>query len=177
MPARTLAELGELLPAYARDTRGNLERIVATPGPHLTPRQHWGTVLAVAAAVRSPSATPALAFEARSRLEPTVVGAALGAASVMATNNVYFRARHLLQYDGLRAGLRMPLAGGSGAPRVDYELWCAAVSAVSGCESCLAEHEGSARAAGATREAVHDALRVAAVVAGAAAVLDAATLL
>jgi lipoyl-dependent peroxiredoxin subunit D len=51
------------------------------------------------------------------------------------------------------------------------------VAAVHGCEACVGEHETGARSAGATREAVNDALRIAAVVTSVAAALDADRLL
>ena len=178
MPAGGLERLRDALPAYARDAAANLDAVVAAPGRHLTDQQHWGTVLAVAAAVGAPTTTPLLAAEARPRLSPAAVDAALGAASVMAANAVYFRARHFLPdgYDGVRAGLRMRLATAPGVGRADFELWCVAVSAVEGCESCVRSHEAAARTAGLSREAVNDALRIAAVVHAVAATLEAADL-
>lgn len=176
-PVAALAELAARLPAYAADTRTNLERIVAAPGAHLTAPQHWGTVLATAAAVRSPAATAVLAAVARARLDDAAAEAALGAATLMATHNVYFRARHFLGYDDQRAGLRMRRSLSPGVPPADFEVWCTAVSAVAGCEACVVEHEAGARRAGLSREAVNDALRVAAVVAGVSAVIDSAALL
>jgi lipoyl-dependent peroxiredoxin subunit D len=178
MPADRLERLRDALPPYARDTAANLDAVVGTPGRHLTDQQHWGTVLAVAAAVRAPTTTPVLAAEARTHLSPAAVDAALGAASVMAANAVYFRARHFLHgaYDDARAGLRMRLAVAPGVGRADFELWCVAVSAVEGCESCVGSHEAAARAAGLSREAVNDALRIAAVVHAVAAALEASGL-
>jgi alkyl hydroperoxide reductase subunit D len=60
--------------------------------------------------------------------------------------------------------------------KADFELWCLAVSAITGCESCVASHEAVVREAGISREAVNDALRIAAVVHAAAVTLDAAEL-
>ena len=178
MSPDSLERLRDALPAYARDTATNMDAVVRAPGRNLTDQQHWGTVLAVAAAVRAPTTTPVLAAEARRHLAPAAADAALGAASVMAANAVYFRARHVLPdgYDGVRAGLRMRLATVPGVGRADFELWCTAVSAVEGCESCVASHEATARGAGLSRAAVNDALRIAAVVHAVAATLEAAGL-
>jgi alkyl hydroperoxide reductase subunit D len=178
MSAESLERLHDALPAYARDTAANLDAVVRVPGRHLTDQQHWGTVLAAAAAVHARTATPVLAAEARRHLTPAAADAALGAASVMAANAAYFRARHALPdaYDDVRAGLRMSLATAPGVGRADFELWCTAVAAVEGCESCVATHEAAARAAGLTVEAVNDGLRIAAVVRAVAATLEAAGL-
>ncbi|TMQ88728.1 alkyl hydroperoxide reductase [Actinomadura soli] len=108
---------------------------------------------------------PAEAFEA-----------AKGAASVMAMNNVYYRATHLIgdgTYATLPARLRMSIIGRPGVEKVDFELWCLAVSAVNGCGRCLESHERVVREAGLSRELVQEALRIAAVVNAVAATLDA----
>lgn len=173
-PPRSLAELGTWLPAYAADASRNLAAVLGAPGEHLTAQQHWSCVLAAAAVVRSPVASPALAGEARARLPREACDAALGAASTMAGNAVYFRARHFLHgsYDDLRAGLRSSSTLTPTSNRTDVELCCVVAAAILGCEACLQEHEAGARSAGATREAVNDALRIAAVVASVAATLD-----
>lgn len=177
--ATSLEGLRAELPAYAKDTKLNLGSVIGTLGQNLTEQQHWGAVLAVAAGTRSPAVIPALAAEARAHLSPEAADAALAAASVMAMNNVYYRARHLLHgaYDDVRAGLRMQVIGAPGVDKVDFELWCLAVSAINGCGQCLESHEHVVREAGMTREAVNDGLRIASVVAAAAATLEAAALL
>ncbi len=172
---RSLAELATWLPAYAADTSRNLTSVLMTPGEHLAPQQHWGCVLAAAAAVRSPSTSPALAGEARARLPRELADSALAVASVMAGHAVYFRARHFLHgsYDDLRAGLRSSATIAPTAPKADVELCSVVAAAIHGCEACVGEHEAGARSAGVTREAVNDALRIAAVVEAVAATLDA----
>ncbi len=173
-----LEQLREAMPTYAKDTKLNLGSVIGTLGQHLDEQQHWGTVLAVAAAVRSETTTPALAAEARARLSPEAADAALGAASVMAMNNIYYRAKHFLHgvYDDVRAGLRMQFIAAPGVAKVDFELWCLAVSTIAGCESCVGSHEQVVREGGLSREGVNDAIRIAAVIHAAAATLDAAEL-
>lgn len=176
---RNLTELAARLPAYAADTARNLAVVVGAPGEHLTAAQHWGCVLAAAAAVRSPAATPALAGEARARLPRESTDSALAVASVMAGHAVYFRARHFLRgsYDDLRAGLRSSATITPTTARADLELCCVVVAAIHGCEACVGEHETGARDAGVSREAVNDALRIASVVTSVAAAIDADHLL
>jgi alkyl hydroperoxide reductase subunit D len=56
---------------------------------------------------------------------------------------------------------------------VDFELWSLAVSAINGCGRCLEAHERVVTGQGLSREAVQDAVRIAAVIHGVAVVLDA----
>ncbi|TAK68570.1 MAG: alkyl hydroperoxide reductase [Actinomycetota bacterium] len=166
------------IPDWAKDTRLNLGSIVGTPAT-LSEQQHWGAVLASAAAVRSPRVLVELLEEARGHLSEAAVTAALSAASIMAMNNVYYRSRHLLdgRYDDLPARLRMQIIGSPGVPKVDFELWAISVSAINGCGSCLESHEHVVREGGLSREQVHDALRIAAVVSAAAQAVDTAAVL
>jgi alkyl hydroperoxide reductase subunit D len=173
-----LDELKEALPAYARDLKLNLGSVIGTST--LPEQLLWGTVLAVAIASRNDRVTTALAADARDHLSDTAFDGAAGAAAVMAQNNVYYRAKHLLAeggvagYDEIPARLRMQIIGSSGGvPKAEFEFWCLAVSAVNGCGSCLASHEHVVREGGITKEQVHEGLRIASTVHAVAATLQA----
>jgi len=167
------------LPAYARDTKLNLGAVIGTSP--LTAPQAWGTALACAVAARNPVVLREIAAEAGERLKPEVVEGAKAAASIMAMNNVYYRAKHLIgdeAYQTMPARLRMQVIGSAssgalGVDKLDFELWCLAVSAVTGCGVCLESHDRTLRSGGLSREVVHEALRIAAVVHAAAVTLDA----
>ncbi|PWR10253.1 alkyl hydroperoxide reductase [Micromonospora acroterricola] len=162
------------LPEYAKDIRLNLGSIVGTST--LTPVQAWGTALACAVASRNPVVLREIAAEALGHLEPEGVRAAKGAAAIMAMTNVYYRAKHLIgdeQYASTPARLRMQIIARPGVDKGDFELWCLAVSAINGCGVCLESHEKALRRSGFTREQVHEALRISAVVHAAAVTLDA----
>lgn len=162
------------LPGYAKDIKLNLGSTVSTST--LKPGQAWGTALACAVAARNPVVLREIAAEAASHLTPEAIEAAKGAATIMAMNNVYYRAKHLIgdeQYASMPARLRMQIIARPGVEKADFELWCLAVSAVTGCGVCLESHEKTLRASGFTREQVHEGLRIAAVVHAAAVALDA----
>ncbi|BCJ34708.1 alkyl hydroperoxide reductase AhpD [Actinocatenispora thailandica] len=174
MPELGLDTLKAALPEYAKDTKLNLGSVLGNG--QLPEQQLWGTALACAIAAGNATVTAELAAEATDRLKPEVVRAAKAAASIMAMNNVYYRAKHLIgdpEYQSLPAGLRMTVIGRPGVDKVDFELWCLAVSAVNGCGTCLESHEKTLREAGVPRGTVHDALRIAAVVTAAATTLSA----
>ena len=169
-----LDELKAALPAYAKDLKLNLGSVVGNS--ELPSQQLWGTVLACAIASRGARVLAELEPQARAELSAEAYTAAKSAAAVMAMNNVYYRTLHLLsdkEYGSLRAGLRMNVLGDPGVPKVDFELWSLAVSAVNGCGQCLDSHEQVLRRAGVDRETVQAAIRIAAVVQAVSVTLEA----
>ncbi|MFD7640063.1 alkyl hydroperoxide reductase [Kitasatospora sp. NPDC059795] len=169
-----LDELKAALPDYAKDLKLNLGSVIGNSD--LPEQQLWGTVLACAMATGSSAVLRELEPEAKSHLSAEAYQAAKGAAAIMAMNNVYYRTLHLLsdkEYGTMRAGLRMNIIGNPGVDKVDFELWCFAVSAINGCGQCLDSHEGVLRKAGVEREVVQASVKIAATVQAVASVLDA----
>jgi lipoyl-dependent peroxiredoxin subunit D len=170
----SLDTLREALPDYAKDLKLNLGALASETV--LNDQQKWGCFLAAAHAGGVGELVRAFEAEAETRMTPETRQAAKAAAAIMAMNNVYYRALHLLEndeYRTLRAGLRMNALANHGAAKVDFELWSLAVSAINGCGACLDSHEAELRQHGATNIQIQAALRIAAVVAGASAVLRA----
>jgi len=168
----TIEALRNLIPDYAKDQRLNLGSLASETV--LTEQQKWGCFLASAHAIGVAPVVQAIEAETVEKLSPEAREAAKAAAAVMAMNNVYYRALHLMQneeYRTLRAGLRMNILMNPGVERVDFELWCLAVSAVNGCGQCLDSHEEELRKRGLPATHVQTALRIAAVVAAVSAVL------
>jgi alkyl hydroperoxide reductase subunit D len=166
--------LKEALPEYAKDIKLNLSSMVNTS--KLSEQQLWGAVLATAIASRSARVVAELSAEAKTHLSEVAYVAAKGAAAIMAMNNVYYRGMHLLgdpEYQNLRAGLRMNFMAGHGVDKLDFELWSLAVSAINGCQRCLESHEQVLVKAGASREMVQEAVKIAAIVNSVAVTLEA----
>jgi alkyl hydroperoxide reductase subunit D len=95
--------------------------------------------------------------------------------SSLAMNNIYYRFTHLASaedYKTLPARLRMNVIGKPGVDKVDFELWCLAVSAINGCGVCVDSHEKILRGAGLSAEQIQAAARIAAVVHAVAATLE-----
>jgi alkyl hydroperoxide reductase subunit D len=170
----SLEALKSALPDYAKDTKLNLGSVIGTST--LPKQQLWGTALAVAVACRNEEVLREIDEDAQQHLSSEASAAAKSAASIMAMNNVYYRAKHLIgdeEYNTLPARLRMQIIGKPGVDKTDFELWCLAVSAITGCGVCLESHEKTVKQAGVSRETVHDALRIASVVHAAAVTFDA----
>lgn len=165
--------LKSALPEFAKDIKLNLGSLVTTSS--LSEQQLWGTLLACAAATRSARVIAEIGAEAADTLSPEAFRAAKAAAAIMAMNNVYYRSTHLIgdeTYATMPARLRMTVIGNPGVDKVDFELWCLAVSAINGCGRCLESHESVLRQSGMPREQIQEAIRIAAVVNAVAAVLE-----
>lgn len=162
----SLDALRAALPAYAKDLSLNLSSLANETT--LNDQQKWGCFLASAYAVGAPEAVRNIEAAARAAgLTPEAATSAKAAAAIMGMNNVYYRALHLMhnqEYVTLPAKLRMNVIGSPGSPKVDFELWCTAVSAVNGCGKCLDAHEAELRKHGVTNVQVQAALRIGAVV-------------
>jgi alkyl hydroperoxide reductase subunit D len=168
-----LDEARDALPDAARDLKLNLQAVLAEST--LSPAQRWGTAVAAAVASRNARLRDAVLAEARAQADPAAVDDGVAAAALMGMNNVYYRFRHLIGrevYSEKPARLRMNRIAKPAGPKVDFELFCLAVSAINGCETCMKSHEKVVLGGGLSEDQVHDAVRIAAVVHGAAVALD-----
>ena len=170
----TLEAILESLPDYAKDLRLNWSALVNAT--ELNDNQKWGSFVAAAYGARSPKLLAAVEAEAASHVSPEVITAAKGAAAIMGMNNIYYRFHHLStneKYATLPARLRMNIMRTHGADHVDFELWSLVVSAINGCGKCVSSHEKVLLEKGITEDLILAAVRIAAVVHGTSAALDA----
>ena len=172
MTTDTLLALRDAFPERAKDLKLNLESLLRDSS--LNEAQRLGVALACAAALRSEPLRAALLAETLDRAGSAVAEDALAVAALMGMNNVYYRFRHLVGKEGyaqLPPRLRMNRLNKPEGNRTDIELFSLAVSAINACETCIQAHERELRNAGLTETQIHDAVRLAAVVAGSAAAL------
>ncbi|MBE9584514.1 carboxymuconolactone decarboxylase family protein [Mucilaginibacter sp. JRF] len=95
------------------------------------------------------------------------VAESVGCASLLASNNVFYRFRHFTQkekYTQIPARIRMQLMMKPVTGKEFFELLSLAVSAVNGCEMCVNAHEDSLIKLGTTEERIFDAVRIASLV-------------
>lgn len=166
--------LHALIPAYGQDLSRNLTVLLGET--LLSQQQKWGTFLASAHAVGVREVVQHFEAAASAILSPEAMSAAKTASAIMAMNNVYYRALHLMEnpeYQGLRSGLRMNLLTNPGVDKLDFELWSFAVSAINGCAVCMDSHEKVLRDHGISDVQVQTALRIAATVNAISAVIRA----
>jgi lipoyl-dependent peroxiredoxin subunit D len=166
---RTLAAS---IPETAKDLRLNLTSVLSDGS--LSEAQRLGVGLACAYASRNARLVEALAADTVAHGEGWVDDAK-AAAALMAMNNVYYRFRHKIgkpSYGSMPARLRMQRIAQALTSKLDFELMCLAVSAINDCEMCVQTHERSLLELGASEAQVHDAVRIAAAVHGAALALE-----
>lgn len=171
----TLEDLRQEMPAYAKDTKLNLGRVLAADGVDgLSPKQTFSIALASAFATRRPEVMDAVSDAGAAVLADEDIEAAKAAATVMGMNNVYYRFIHLVsddEYGRMPANLRMNIIGDPGIDKVTFELMCLAVSAINGCGMCIDSHVGEVTKGGVSRQGVQSCIRIAAVLSAAAQAL------
>jgi len=88
---------------------------------------------------------------------------AAGCASLLASNNVFYRFRHFTQkekYTQIPARIRMQIMMKPVTSKEFFELMSLVISAVNGCEMCVNAHEDSLIKLGSTEERIFDAVRI-----------------
>jgi alkyl hydroperoxide reductase subunit D len=171
MTQPTLDALREKLPEAAKDLKLNLQSVLGESS--LSTDQKYGVALACAIASRSEPLRVALT---QAWTNGEVEDDAVAAASLMGMNNILYRFRHMVGkdiYGQMPARLRMNRLSKPASSKADFELFALAVSAINGCEACVQAHERSVLDAGLTEFQIHDAIRIAATIHGAAMALEA----
>ena len=172
----SIEQLKNKLSEHAKDIKLNLSSVLTEEGAQgLTQKQIYGIALACAYTTQNPVVIEAILADSRSHLTENELNAAKSAAIIMGMNNVYYRFLHLVSdksYTSMPAKLRMNVIGNPGISKVDFELYCLAVSAINGCGMCLEAHEREIVGKGLSREAVQDAVRIASVVHAVAVTLE-----
>lgn len=105
----------------------------------------------------------ALKFEATA----DEIAEAVSCASLLASNNVFYRFRHFTQkekYTQIPARIRMQLMIKPVGSKEFFELMSLAISAVNGCEMCVNAHEDSLIKMATKEERIFDAVRIASIV-------------
>lgn len=162
------------LPEEAKDIKLNLSAVLTGPST-LTPAQRWGIVVACAAATRNAELRDAALADAAAHVDEKVIADGKAAAIVMAMNNVFYRFRHMVgkeSYAQKPARLRMNRLAQPATNKVDFELFCLAVSAINACELCIGAHEKVVVEGGLTEDHVHEAVRIAATLQATAVALE-----
>jgi alkyl hydroperoxide reductase subunit D len=161
------------IPEAAKDIKLNLQSVLQQTS--LSGSQMWGVAVACAVASRNPRLVSAVLHDAEGTVDDAVIDDALAAAALMAMNNVYYRFRHMVgkpAYNQKPTRLRMNRIAKPATNKVDFELFCLAVSAVNGCEMCIRSHENVVIDGGLSDDQVHDAIRIAATIQATAVALE-----
>jgi alkyl hydroperoxide reductase subunit D len=162
--ALTLLEKGES--RYLRDLKLNLTS--ALTSEHLSTKEC--ALIGLATAVNNNNALLIQFFNRYAEEQgatPADTAEAAGCASLLASNNIFYRFRHFTQkekYGQIPARIRMQLMMKPVTGKEFFELMSLAISAVNGCEMCVNAHEDSMIKLGTTEERIFDAVRIASLV-------------
>ena len=156
-----------------RDLKINLGNIAGSD--HLDAEQLWGVALASTYYLNEPRLRDAVIADAQTAGLPEGLWEdAKSAAALMGMNTVYYRFRHLVgkeAYGQKPARLRMQAMVKPKTTKANFELFSMAIAVLAGCETCIKSHEASILQHGLSEEHVHDAVRIAAILSGAAVAL------
>ncbi len=169
----TIDNIKSAMPNYAKDIKLNISSLANDET--LNEQQLWGTFLASALASRNEFIIAQISTEAAQHLSTEAMEAAKAAAAIMGMNNVYYRFVHMTsnkEYQTMQAKLRMNIIGNPGVDKMDFELWSLAVSAINACGMCIDAHESQLLQHGISKDQVQTAVRIAAVIHAASAILD-----
>ena len=155
---------------YVKDLRINLKNTVNSG--HLSFKETY--LIAGAVAVNEKVKLLANAFLNKAEengATPAEVAETIACASLLATNNVFYRYKHFIKssnekYQNMPAKIKMNIMMNPVLGKEFFELMSLAVSAVNGCESCVNNHEESVRKLGSGEERIFDAIRLASVLKG-----------
>lgn len=169
----SLEAIKNRIPDYAKDIKLNISGLANEDT--LSAQQFWGTMVACALAGGNDFVIREVMEEAQQNLSVEAMTAAKSAASIMAMNNVYYKFVGMSanqEYKTMPAKLRMNVIGNPGVDKADFELWSLAVSAMNGCKFCVDAHENTLKSHDIGSSHVQTAVRIAAVMAAASAVLS-----
>ncbi|HEY4151648.1 MAG TPA: carboxymuconolactone decarboxylase family protein [Chitinophagaceae bacterium] len=160
---------------YIKDLKINTGNVLNN-NQHLDAKE--AALLALAVAVNEKSGLLKEAFTRRAQQAgagEAVIAEIIACASLMNTNNIFYRFRHFMQkdyYNNQPAGIKMSIMMNPVTGKEFFELVSLALSAVNGCEMCVRSHEESVLKHGSSEARVFEAVKLAAVIKGLITVLS-----
>jgi alkyl hydroperoxide reductase subunit D len=170
-PALTLLEKGES--RYLRDLKLNFTSTLISE--HLNAKECG--LLGLSVAVNNNNNTLVAFYTQQSAAQgadDAEIAEAAACASLLASNNIFYRFRHFTQkekYSQIPARIRMQIMVKPVTGKEFFELMSLTISAVNGCEMCVNAHEDSLIKLGTTEERIFDAIRIASLVTSAGKVI------
>lgn len=159
--------LGSKENRYIKDLRINLSN--AFNFPNLNKKESY--LLALAVAINDKSKNLIDTFKTLAAENGAVDDdfiETVSCVSLLNINNVFYRFRHFTKKEAYNApaGIKMSVMGNPVMGKEFFELMSLAVSALNGCEMCVASHEDSLVKLGTSEARIYEAIRLAAIVRG-----------
>lgn len=159
---------------YLRDLRINLKNVLDSE--YFNTREAYLIALAVAANEKNKTLIHSFREKAEEAGATVAeIGEAYACASMLSVNNILYRFRHFVKkesYQNMPAGIKMNVMMNPVLGKEFFELLSLVISAVNGCEMCVASHEDSLRKLGTGEQRIFNAIRLASVVKGLAVIIS-----
>jgi alkyl hydroperoxide reductase subunit D len=148
-----------------KDNKLNLSNVLRNTGGLIPSDLVAATIVGILYAKDSPL-LESFIDSAKEELTEELIKGAKAAGNIMNMNNIYYRGKHYLgdNYNNVQAGLRMGIYTKHGIDKKYFEFISLAVSFINGCEFCVASHASLLEKEGMSKEQIHEALRIAAIV-------------
>lgn len=164
----SIKKIRENLKEYASDIKINLENVLIEDfSVGLLQKQIYGIALSCVYTTRNEKLIDAILDDIKTLLTQDEIEAAKAASVIMAMNNVYYRAMHFIgdtEMLKMQSGMRMQVMQKHKISKLDFELYSLAVSAINGCEYCVASHAKKILNGGISKEGIQSTLRIASVI-------------
>ena len=167
--SKSLQSLAAVNSRYLKDLKLNVSAMLGSS--NMTKKEAY--LLALSVTINEKHEALITAFEqqaAKHGASPEEIAETHACASLMATNNIFYRFRHFMHsneyYNKQPAGLRMSVMLNPAMGKGLFELMSLVLSAVNGCERCVTSHEHSVKEQGAGEPRIYDAIRLGAVIKG-----------
>ncbi|MER3464745.1 MAG: alkylhydroperoxidase [Chitinophagaceae bacterium] len=151
---------------YLRDLKINITN--ALGAETLTKKEAYLLAYAVATNEKADALQKAFAQSAMNEgATDKELAEVLSCTSLLNANNVYYRFRHFMHdefYNNAQAGIRMSIMANPVLGKEFFELVSLLVSALNGCELCVTSHEKTLVGHGSSKQRIHDAVRLGAVI-------------
>jgi alkyl hydroperoxide reductase subunit D len=163
--------LGSKENRYIKDLRINISN--AFNYTSLTKKESY--LLALAVAINDKSSILIDNFKAQAieygAIEDDIIET-VSCVSLLNINNVFYRFRHFTKKEAYNspAGIKMSVMGNPVMGKEFFELMSLAVSALNGCEMCVASHEDSLVKLGTSEIRIYEAIKLTAIVRGLTAI-------
>lgn len=151
---------------YLRDLKVNVSNVLKSK--HLSEKETALLSVSIASNAKNDELLKGFAklAKANEAIEEEIAEA-IACASLLASNNVFYRFRHFLNkesYNKMPGKIKMNIMMKPVLGKEFFELMSLAVSAVNACEMCVNAHENSLKSLETTEERIWDAVRLASVI-------------
>lgn len=149
---------------YNKDTKLNLSSVLMNNNNVIPTELVAATIYGVLFAKNHPMADKFLEV-AKEHFNEDLIEGVKGAANIMNMNNVYYRGKHILgeNYSKMNPALRMQFYTNHKIEKKYFEFVSLAISFVNNCEFCIKSHAHLLEKEGMTKEQIHEALRIGAI--------------